>query len=538
MSRRARRQRKTAKRGGGIWLKLTALGLALAGLVMVGGYVWVRQWLHGEDFRKLLSAEAGEALGAETEFAPLRWDGTVMSTDSCVAVGDGVVRKVDARGLELQVGLGALRRGVVELRNARLTRIGVTLDLRESARPEPRPREEKPVGPREPAWYQRFLPQEVHLTELDVGESALRLLLESGEADFSGTRWAVEAGRVPGSYEIEAVGGRADLPWEFVPPLALRGARLRYQDLAVFLTAARFSLFERGELHLTGETSLKGGNYAFDAALSDVRAGELLEEDWKQRLEGVLESDFDVVDRGDGVVVSGELRLMDGSLTGLPVLDSLGAYGGDPRFRRLVLSEARTDFRWENGGLMVSDFVLASDGLLRIEGMLRIDAEDRLDGRFRIGLVPGTLSRIPGAETRVFLPGERGLLWAPVRVGGTVDDPQEDLTERLIEAAGLRMFELLPESGEWVMKYSGRVLEGDLKGAIKDGEDVVRQGRDLLKRGKGLLEGEGDISSEADEVIRQTEDVVRGVEGLLDSLRGKKRRTEPVVPAGPEQDEP
>ena len=34
-------------------------------------------------------------------------------------------------------------------------------------------------------------------------------------------------------------------------------------------------------------------------------------------------------------------------------------------------------------------------------------------GRFRLGLAPGTLSTIPGAETDVFLPGERGLLWTP-----------------------------------------------------------------------------------------------------------------------------
>ena len=69
---------------------------------------------------------------------------------------------------------------------------------------------------------------------------------------------------------------------------------------------------------------------------------------------------------------------------------------------------------------------------VRQNSRLRVERDRRIDGRFRLGLVPGVLARIPGAETIVFQPGERGLLWTTLRVTGTIDDPEEDLTGRLL----------------------------------------------------------------------------------------------------------
>ena len=130
---------------------------------------------------------------------------------------------------------------------------------------------------------------------------------------------------------------------------------------------------------------------------------------------------------------------------------------------------------------------------------MRVDREERLDGRFRLGLVPGVLARIPGAETIVFQPGERGLLWTTLRVTGTIDDPEEDLTGRLIEAAGLRMFEILPETGERVLKFTREVLDADMTKHLEKGVEVIETGRDT---------------------IRQAQDVVREVGGIFGLLGG------------------
>lgn len=137
--------------------------------------------------------------------------------------------------------------------------------------------------------------------------------------------------------------------------------------------------------------------------------------------------------------------------------------------------------------------------------------------------MPGTLSNVPGAETEVFFPGEKGLLWTDVIVSGTLDNPREDLTQRLIAAAGMRMFELLPETGELALKYSGRVLDGEFADLISEnGDEVIRQGKALLEQGKALIDKDGKLSEEAEELLRQGEDAVRGLGGLLDSLRSRE----------------
>jgi hypothetical protein len=114
---------------------------------------------------------------------------------------------------------------------------------------------------------------------------------------------------------------------------------------------------------------------------------------------------------------------------------------------------------------------------------------NQLDGSFRLGIAPGTLATIPGAESEVFVPGERGLLWTSLRITGTVDNPKEDLTDRLVAAAGIRMFEQLPKSGERVIKFAQSILGGSSPTAGEDSAEANEQSEKVIKEVNGLLQG-------------------------------------------------
>lgn len=538
MSRRARRKKAASKgrRGtGSWWLKGTAGVMVLALVAMLGGYLWLKAWLHGEDFRAMLSTQAGKSMNAKADFGAFRWDGTVVDCPSFSATGPGVMRAVDAQGLSIDIGLGRVRERVVELRNARVNQIDLEFDLRGDASEAPQLPDEviappSVAGPKQKPWYDRFVPNQIELTELKVDQSAVKLGLEAGPIEFSGTRWEVVPDQTQGSYRALGEGGVITFPWEFLPPLELKMAKLRYQDGSVFLTEADFRAYDRGLLSLAGEASIEGNGFSFDGTLRDVMANEVLPSDWKQRVEGRMTSDFTVADRGHGLVVDGDLQFADGVLTGLPVLDSLGAYGGNPRFRRLVLSEATLSYSWEDGRIVLTDIAIGAEGLIQVEGRLTIEEDETIDGRFQVGLTPGTLARIPGAETKVFLPGERGLLWTSLHVTGTLDDPKEDLTNRLIAAAGMRMFEILPETGEKVLRFTEQAMSADVAEMLSGEEGLINQGSSLLDQGKSLLDGDGNALEEAEGVIRQADEVVRGVGGLLDVLRGDPRPQDPPAP--------
>ncbi|WP_367874878.1 hypothetical protein [Luteolibacter sp. Populi] len=296
-----------------------------------------------------------------------------------------------------------------------------------------------------------------------------------------------------GSYRAEGTDGTVKLPWAWAPRMNLGRARLRYQGDTLYLTSADFQVYESGSLELDGEMSVKGEGYIFNGNLRDVACAEILPESWRQRLSGQVKADFTVEGSKLSPKVSGNVVLADGVLTALPLLDSLSAYADTTRFRRIALQEGKTDFEWQDGALALRNLVFSSEGLVRLEGTLRVDARKNLDGRFRLGLVPGILARIPGAETEVFRRGERGLLWTDLHITGTVDHPEEDLSKRLVDAAGLRMFEILPETGEKVLKFTKEVIGQDLEAHLQKGGQILDQGKTVIEGAKGVVEGVGEV---------------------------------------------
>lgn len=512
-SRRQRRKGIPAGKGKWLWRGIGG-ALAFGTLVAGGGYIWVRNWLHGAEFRQTLAQNAAQTVEASSaEFGEFHWSGTHLATPSFSARGEKLVEDIEAQGLEVDIGLGALWRRVLRIDSARLRSIVVRLDATAADERKESAGDDSPKKAPAKSWYESLIPQELELGGLEVDSSALNVTTRSGTVAVSGTAWRVEPDQIKGSYKAEGSGGKLKLPWTWAPVLQLGRARLRYQDDSLFLTRADFQVYHGGTLQLAGEMSTKGEGYSFDGKLEHIDGAEVLPADWKKHLTGGVESEFSVTKGAAGPRVRGSLRLSDAVLTALPLLDTLSAYADTTRFRRLALQEGSADFQWEDGTLSLSKLVISSEGLVRLEGALKIADDGGLEGLFRLGLVPGVLSHIPGAETDVFVPGERGLLWTTLRIGGTREHPTEDLSDRLIDAAGARMFELLPETGQKVLKFSGR-MAGDLAGQVresaKDLPGAVEKG---VEQGTEILEGAGEVA--------------KGAISIFDTLRGKEEEEEP-----------
>lgn len=498
-SRRAKKRQTSRSRQ---WLIRAAAGIGIGVFILlVGGYVGVRKYLHSDGFRRLLSEEASRTLGISGSFSSFRWDGLQVDTPSFEADGDGKIRSISADNLHTEIGLSKVTRGIWQLRGSNVGRIEATLDARGGAEAPPSPAP-TPHAPDSEAKKNGWLPSEVDVDGLTVQSMSVRALLDSGTASISNMRVQVSQTETKNAYRATIDGGRVALPWKMVPAVELDRVKLRYQDDQVFITDLTASVAGSGRLEADGEWTRSGGSYALQGTLSDVPCAELLNADWAKRLTGKVNSTFTLTSRGGSPSLEGRLTIKDGVLTALPVLDSLAAYADTRRFRVLSLSDAETDWKWEKGVITLTHLVLATEGLIRLEGQLVIGKDGGLDGSFRLGLAPGTLANIPGAETDVFLPGEKGLLWAPLRITGTLDDPKEDLTDRLVAAAGLRMFEVLPESGEKVLKFTRSVLGETPNAAI----------------GKGV------------EVIEKAGDVVDGVTGVIDGFFGRETVKPPTVP--------
>lgn len=505
MSRRSKKRRSSAGTG---WLGKAALGLIVVGVLLAGVlYASIRSYLHSDAFRRFLSEKASQMANVDGQFTPFRWDGLAVDTSAFDASGRGLVKGLRLEGLHTEIGVGGVSRGVWEIQGSRIQRLEVSIDARD------RGERDLPVVERRAPVPQTkgkpWLPTEVELQQVEVGELAVNTILEQGLATAKGIRLRVEPAGAKHTYRAEAADGTLQLPFPMIPELRLGRAKLRFQDGQVFLNSATASAWEDSTLDVSGEYDVPAGRYAFEGSFSGVKCEDLFNEDWSKRFTGEIQSDFSIDNHGGDPVARGKMRVEKGTLTALPVLDALAAYADTRRFRVLPLSEAHTEWRWKNGEIFLTNLVLASEGLVRLEGNIFIRGRD-LDGSFRLGLASGTLASIPGAETDVFAPGERGLVWTTLRVTGTLDDPKEDLTDRLMAAAGLRMFDVIPETGEKVIKFS-RSLIGETP------VQVIDKGVKIVEQGTGLVEGVG---------------------GVIDGFFGTKRREEPKPPPEPEKKQP
>ncbi len=464
-----------------------AVGMLVLGTVALGtGYGMLRSYLHSDAFRKFLSAEASETAGVTGEFGPFHWEGLAVDTDSFEATGNGVISGLRADGLHTEIGLGGIRRGVWEIRSSSVRRLEISADATKPGSPKGTtdPALKAAKKSKRPAWF----PSEAELQGIDVREVVVKAILEQGLATASGMNVHAEQAGAKNSYRAEVQGGAIRLPFSMAPELRLDRARVRYQDERVFLTDATVGAWENGRIRASGEWDLKSKVFSLEGNASGLKCEDLLNADWSKRLTGDVTSTFTFDNRPGHPQAGGRLVIANGVLTALPMLDALAAYADTRRFRVLTLNEAAADWRWKNGEISLTHLVLSCEGLVRLEGGIVIRGRE-IDGLFRLGLAPGTLATIPGAETDVFMAGERGLLWAPVRITGTLDDPKEDLTDRLIAAAGLRMFDQIPETGEKVIKFTRSVLGESPSTTIEKSTKILEEGSKAVRGVSGILGG-------------------------------------------------
>ena len=492
VSRRSRK-RGSKSAGGSKWL-IAAVSLILVLVVAVGVvHTMIRRYLQSDEFRIFLSDKVSESINAKGEFKQLNWDGLEVRSEGFEAEGNGQIVKLDVQGLQTEVGLGGFWRGVWEVEGFEVRQVDIELDAR-SGTPPAIQIEKKPKK-------DGLLPSEVEVKSMRIGYLNVMALLDSGSASIKGARLEASPGSGRQNFDVKLTGGDVTLPGEKVPKLRLEEANLKTKDGAVFITDSVAKFWDRGRIEMTGEWDPALDIRAAQGHISGVTCSEVVNEDWSKRLRGKLSTDFQVNWVKDEPHASGHLVLTDGVLTALPILEVMEAYLDTTRFRVLTLNEAHTDWRWREGQWSIHNFVIASEGLMRLEGEMRVTGEN-IDGNFRLGLAPGTLARIPGAEEHVFLAGERGLRWAPVRVTGTLKEPKHDLTDRLLKAAGRRLLEALPETAVEAILLGKGVVDHSTQKALQEGIKLLG----------------GEEGQSIDEVIQQG--VEGAVEGVLKGIFG------------------
>ena len=495
--------------------------MALAVLVgLVVGYNSVRSYLRSDEFRLMLGDEVGYELNGEAELSIFEWDGWSVRTDNFSFEELNGFQNIKASGIDAEVDIGAIWSGVYRIENVHLRELEFTGDFRDDPNREilikERPVEEK-------SFWDPFLPDSLEVTGIDIASVNGSAKLEDGEWEWQNASAKIRPGSTKDVYDVTLVGGEILTPVSLAEKMTLRVAKGRYSGNRFYLLESEFEVLENGLMIAEGDFGIEDGTWQIRGEVTGSRVQEVIAEDWKRRFMGPRDFSFEVIGKPDTEArLTGHLRIRDGMLTALPLLDKISAYANTSRFRRLSLNEASLDFEKVGEHIKLANIVLSSEGLVRVEGVMEIEGNEISKGDLRIGITPWTLVHIPGAETKVFKRGDLGLLWTPLKVSGTLDAPQEDLSDRLIDAAKERMFEILPSIGGYALKFTGKPIGEATKMVLKEKGVILSVAEIALGKASDLLNPSGSGNSEKEKgeeagtIEKGAEVIKKGVGTIFD----------------------
>ena len=439
-----------------IWISLASV-LVLIVLCALVASLMISRFLRSEAFRKLMGAKTGEALYSEASYSPLTWSGSSMFVDSLQATGleGSIVQSLRADQVRADVNWRAIFQGAWRVDQIQVVSFDATF------RPGSIVPKDSIEVPRAPprSGIASWLPSRFEVGELDIGRARLHFRSQRGLEIASLRDAALDIYPDGKGWAIDGKGGLLSV--SKLPSLKVVSFRSRTQGDMFFLTNGEFRLGEAGKISASGEF---GDNSKLRVEWSRVDVDPFLEEPWRSRLSGVLAGTASIEWPESGISAGkavGNFRLTDGVAENIEMLDQVATFTGAPQFRRMPLQEFSGNYEWTWNLLKITNLVAESKGLLRLEGACTIAEGGRLDGSLRVGVTPQTLQWLPGSRERVFTVAHNGYLWTDVRIGGSLQNPQEDLSSRL--AAAVR--------DETI--YQGRRLIEDIPSAAKDGAKGV-----------------------------------------------------------------
>lgn len=422
------------------WRRKILIGVpvvAVATLVggFIGGSFWLKSYLHSDAFRAMLGEKTSAFCHGEGQYLSFHWSGLSVYSDGYAARGHAGAPFTTLRADQLRAEFypRAMFRRAWQINDVEIQRLQLSLGT-STNRPGAPPVSAGPTT--RSAW----IPDKLDLRQVRIQD----VNLDWAPPGRAGSLRQVRATITPegSAWLLHGTGGQLrQTNW---PALHVESLKLRYHHPELFVTEAQLALGENENVSVTGQITFDQRPLAdLVVKFTGISVTPFLPEDWRAKLKGQAVGDARIMgplDNPDAVAVVGKLHLVSGQLQALPVLDRIAAFTRTIQFRQFTLHKASAEFSWAKPKLTVSRLVIESEGLLRVEGGFVVQ-QRQLDGLFQVGVTPGSLRWLPGSQSRVFTVERNGYVWTEMRLTGPVDNLKEDLSSRLIAAAGNEVIE-------------------------------------------------------------------------------------------------
>ena len=411
-------------------------------------------YIEGNAFLAAMEDETAKGLHfPRSHYAPIRRTGAFTAQSESFEASDGVkaMKSLDAHGITakfdpLGVFVRQWRFDEVHVQSGDVA-IQIYQANPEAVTPKP--------------WFAIFLPNRVYVKKIESEQANVTWQFRGEDAGFFATQLLITP-HGP-DFEYVATGGR--LKMALLPDLNLRRLHLLITKtlLTIYDIDLASDLGSEESIHAQANAGLgKDKSVDLKANFNAVPLRPWLPAEWKGRLKGSAFGSLHWAGKDPKLESSsgeGSLRLDNGRIDDLPALEKLAELSQRKSFEHLDLNECSLTWGWRYPRLDIKDIAIEEKGKFRIEGGISIE-DRRLRGTVRLGLTREYLDWLPNPE-EVFSRREGDYLWTNVHLSGTIDEPGQDLSPRIIE--------LFKESPGAYLRLFFRQFEGWLKKAFGRG---------------------------------------------------------------------
>jgi hypothetical protein len=282
-------------------------------------------------------------------------------------------------------------------------------------------------------WFSIFLPNRVLLNRIESEHSNVTWIFRGETAGFFGTHLLI----TPQGRDFEYVATGGTLKMALVPDLYLRRGNILITKtlLTIYDVDLAPDARREGSIHGQGNAGIgKDKSVDFKATFDGVPIRTWLPAKWKEHLSGSAFGEIHWTGANpklESSVGEGALRVRDGRVDNLPLLEKLAEVARNKSFEHLQLNDCSLSFAWCYPKMDIKDIAIEEKGKFRIEGAISIDHRS-LHGAISLGLTHQYLDWLPNPE-EVFSRERSGYLWTSVHLSGTIDEPKQDLSPRIVE---------------------------------------------------------------------------------------------------------
>jgi hypothetical protein len=434
----------------------TAIGIFFLLVIAAGVAVFfsplLTRYLESDAFRVAMEEETAKGLHfPQARYGPIRRTDALTAQSDSFEAGNGhkAMKSLDSRGITAKFDPWGLF-----LRQWRFTEVQV-----QSGNVEIQIYQANPEAIPGKPWFAIFLPNRVYMEKIESSQANITWRFRGERAGFFGSQLLITPnGR---DFEYVATGGRMKMA--IVPDLELRHTHLLITKTLLTLYDLDLASDSRTDesIRAQGHAGL-GQDKTVDvkANFSSVPIRQWLPVEWKGRLKGSAFGDIRWTGKDPKLVSSsgeGSLRIQDGRVSNIPFLNKLAELAKKKSFEHLDLNECSADVAWRYPEIDLKDITIEEKGKFRIEGEISIKRRV-LRGTIKLALTREYLDWLPNPE-EVFSRRSSGYLWTDVHLSGTIDEPRQDLSERIIElfkeSPGAYLGLLFRQLGDWLKKTFG-----------------------------------------------------------------------------------